>query len=70
MFWKKHFLYKKYFEKYIKFEKMCFFIVDAGRRTELFLVVDEVGVCCVLKTEMDKKKAKFKSDFGYFLRNH
>ena len=34
----------------------CFFIVDAGRRTELFLVVDEVGVCCVLKTEMDKKK--------------
>ena len=35
----------------------CFFIVDAGRRTELFLVVDEVdGVVCVLKTEMDKKK--------------
>ena len=34
-----------------------FFIVDAGRRTELFLVVDEVdGVVCVLKTEMDKKK--------------
>ena len=33
-----------------------FFIVDAGRRTELFLVVDEVdGVVCVLKTEMDKK---------------
>ena len=31
---------------------------------------DEVGVCCVLKTEMDKKSKSSKSDFGYFLRNH
>ena len=43
-----------------------FFIVDAGRRTELFLVVDEVGVCCVLKTEMDKKKSKVQIGFRIF----
>ena len=57
----------------MKKKNEMFFIVDAGRRTELFLVVDEVDgvVCvCVLKTEMDKKKQSSNRISDIFLRNH